>query len=88
MRQGGNHPSMTNIERFQKLQIELVRAGFGTEFHAEPNGDKATLAMYIDLKKQKAADVEKLDTLTSGHGFSYVIEEDSRAAITLAPADR
>ena len=82
---------MTNIERFQRLQIELVRAGFETELHARGHGDKAEVMMYVDLHDQLGGDVrhsgiEKLDTLTSGHGFAYSIGDNSRATINLAPA--
>jgi len=82
---------MTNIERFQRLQIELVRAGFQTELHARAHGGKAEVMMYVDLHHQMGGDVdsngiEKLDALTSGHGFAYSIGDNSRAAINLAPA--
>jgi hypothetical protein len=46
--------------------------------------------MYVDLQDQQGGGVEhsgieKLDTLTAGHGFAYSVGDDSRAAITLAP---
>jgi len=79
----------TNIERFQKLQVELVRAGFETVLYAEPNGDKAILSMRVDLARHKGGgaengSIEQLDALTSGHGFAYTVGKDSHAAITLA----
>ncbi len=77
---------MTNIERFQKLQVELVRAGFETDLLAKPDGDEAVIGMTVDLRKHAADDVEKLDALTSGHGFSYTIGEDSYAGVVLAGA--
>jgi hypothetical protein len=82
---------MTNIERFQRLQIELVRAGFATELHARPTGDKAEVMMYVDLHDQlgggvEHSGIEKLGALTAGHGFAYSIGDDSRATIALAPA--
>jgi hypothetical protein len=83
---------MTNIERFQRLQIELVRAGFETELRAGPNGDrKAVVMMYVDLHDKLGGGVEHsgievLDNLTAGHGFAYSIGENSRAAINLVPA--
>lgn len=78
---------MTTIERFQRLQVELVRAGFATELQARPNGGKAVLAMYVELRDQQAAGIEKLDALASGHGFSYTVGDESRAAITPLGAD-
>ena len=75
---------MTNIERFQKLQVELVRSGFDTELHAKSAGDQAKLAMFVELNKQSSDGIEKLEALTGGHGFSYTIDDQSRAAITLA----
>ena len=78
---------MTNIERFQKLQVELVRAGFDTDLRAKPDGEQAVIAMSVDLRKHEAVDVEQLDSLTSRHGFSYTIGEDSYAGVVLAPAE-
>ncbi len=75
---------MTNIERFQKLQVELVRAGFDTQLNAHPNGDKAKVSLTVDLRKHAAGDIERLDALTGTDGFSYGIGEDSLAGITLA----
>jgi membrane protein len=80
----GNPRSMTTIERFQKLQVELVRAGFDSELHAAADRGNAVLTMYVELTKQTAADIEKLDALTATHGLTCVIGDDSRAAITLA----
>jgi membrane protein len=86
---GTEEDMTTNIERFQKLQVELVRAGFETMLHAEPNGDKAILSLQVDLARHKGGgaengSIEQFDALTSGHGFAYTIGKDSRAAITLA----
>jgi hypothetical protein len=75
---------MTTIERFQRLQVELVRAGFATELQARPSRDKAVLAMYVELQAQTANSIEMLDALAGGHGFSYTAGENSRAAIVLA----
>lgn len=83
---------MTNIERFQRLQIELVRAGFETELHAGPKGnEKAAVVMFVDLHDKlgggvEHSGIETLDNLTAGHGFGYAIGENSRAAINLTPA--
>ena len=82
---------MTNIERFQNVQVELVRAGFATELTARPNGnDEATVSLFVELLKQTGDDIENLDALAGVHGFSYTIQEGSRAALTLAgePARR
>ncbi len=78
---------MNTMERFQKLQVELVRAGFPTEFLARPNGrngDQATLTLFVDLKDRKAEHIESLDALAGLHGFSYTVGDDSRAALVLA----
>lgn len=75
---------MTTIERFQRLQIELVRAGFATELLARPNRDDAVLSMFVELEARTAEDIERLDVLAGGAGFSYTVGESSRAAITLA----
>ena len=78
---------MTTMERFQKLQVELVRAGFATEFLARPagrNSDEATLTMFVDLKDHNAEHIETLDALAAQHGFSYTVRDDSRAALTPA----
>jgi hypothetical protein len=78
---------MITIERFQNLQVELVRAGFATEFYARPKGrtsDQATLTMFVDLTDHNAKQIEGLDALASVHGFSYTVQDDSRAALTLA----
>ncbi len=81
---------MTTIERFQKLQVELVRAGFDTALHVQADGkeddERAVVAMFVELRKQTGRDIERLDELTGVFGFSYAIGDDSRAAITLAPA--
>jgi hypothetical protein len=79
---------MTNFEQFQSLQIELVRAGFETTLHAQPHGDDAVLSMFVDLRKQSATDIEKLDALTTRNGFSYTVGDDSLAAITFPAAER
>ena len=76
---------MTTIERFQSLQVELVRAGFGTDFVTRPNGGHATLELFVDLKNRTAENVEYLDQLVAGHGFAYTVRDDSRAA--LAPTE-
>ena len=81
---------MTNIERFQKLQVELVRVGFTTELHASPDGeDKAVISMVVDLHEQTGGEaesggIERLDTLAQAHGFAYVVGERSQATLTLA----
>jgi hypothetical protein len=75
---------MTPIERFQKLQVELVRAGFDTDLHAEADRGNAVIAMYVELKHQTTDDIERLNELTGTHGFSCVIGDNSRAGITLA----
>ena len=79
---------MNTMERFQALQVELVRAGFATEFLARPagrSGDEAMLTMFVDLKDHSAEHIENLDALAELHGFSYTVRDDSRAALT--PAD-
>ena len=75
---------MTTIERFQNLQVELVRAGFSTELQARPDGDQAKVSMFIDLKHRTADEIENLDRLAGTQGFSYTVQENSRAALTLA----
>ena len=75
---------MTNIERFQKLQVELVRAGFGTDLRAHPRGEKASISMSVDLTRHASTDIERLDQLASQHGFTYKVGEDSHAGIVLA----
>jgi hypothetical protein len=75
---------MTTIERFHNLQVELVRAGFSTELLARSDGDQAKVSMFIDLQNQTADDIENLDRLTGTQGFSYTVQENSRAALTLA----
>jgi hypothetical protein len=72
---------MTTIERFQNLQVELVRAGFATDFATRPDGGKATLELFVDLKNRTAENVEYLDQLVAGHGFAYTVRNDSRAAL-------
>ena len=74
---------MTTIERFQNLQVELVRAGFGTDFQTRPNGGHALLELYVVLKDRTAENIEYLDQLVAGHGFAYTVTDDSRAALTL-----
>ncbi len=74
---------MTTIERFQSLQIELVRAGFGTDFTTRPNGGHALLELFVVLKDRTAENVEYLDQLVAAHGFAYTITDDSRAAVTI-----
>jgi hypothetical protein len=74
---------MTTIERFQNLQVELVRAGFGTDFMTRPNGSDAKLTLYVALKDKTAENVEYLDQLAAGHGFGYTLTDDSRAALSL-----
>jgi hypothetical protein len=75
----------TTIERFQNLQVELVGVGLPTEFVTRPEGgDKAKLTMFVDLKGQTTARVEQLDQLASTFGFSYTVQDDSRAALALA----
>lgn len=76
---------MTTIERFQELQVELVRAGFATELTARPDGDQAAVAMTIELQKQTADHFEQLEQLTGLRGFTFTVGDDSRAAIALAP---
>jgi hypothetical protein len=75
---------MTTMERFQNLQVELVRAGFSTELLARPDGDQAKISMFIDLEHRTASEIETLDRLTGGQGFSYTVQENSRAALTVA----
>ena len=78
---------MNTMVRFQKLQVELVRAGFATEFLARPagrNGEEAMLTMFVDLKDQNAEHIESIDALARLHGFSYTVRDDSRAALTPA----
>ncbi len=72
---------MTTIERFQNLQVELVRAGFATDFMTRPDGGKATLELFVDLKNRTVENVEYLDQLVAGHGFAYTVQNDSRAAL-------
>jgi hypothetical protein len=75
----------TTIEQFQNLQVELVRVGFPTEFVTRPEGgDKARLTMFVDLKDQTTEKVDQLDRLASTYGFSYTVQDDSRAALALA----
>lgn len=74
----------TTIERFQNLQVELVRTGFATELLARPDGDKAKVSMFVDLEHRTAQDIENLDRLAGTLGFSYTVQDNSRAALTLA----
>jgi hypothetical protein len=77
---------MTAIERFQSLQVELVRAGFATDFMTRPNGDHASLTLLVDLKDRTSENVEYLDQLAAGHGFAYTVRDDSQAALALVGA--
>jgi hypothetical protein len=74
----------TTIERFQNLQVELVRTGFATELLARPDGDKAKVSMFVDLEHRTANDIENLDRLAGTLGFSYTVQDNSRAALRLA----
>ena len=74
----------TTIERFQNLQVELVRTGFATELVARPDGDKATVSMFVDLEHRTTRDIESLDRLAGTLGFSYTVQDNSRAALRLA----
>jgi hypothetical protein len=74
---------MTNFERFQAFQVELVRAGFGTTLEARPSGSGATIALLVDLERKDAETVERLDQLAAQHGFSFKLDAESRAALTL-----
>ena len=74
----------TMIEHFQNLQVELVRTGFATELVARPDGDKAKVSMFVDLEHRTADDLENLDRLAGTLGFSYTVQENSRAALRLA----
>ncbi len=80
---------MTTIERFQDLQIELVRAGFDTQLHAKPDGENALVSLTLDLRRQagganEETGIPELDRLTSKGGFSYVVGENSLATVALA----
>jgi hypothetical protein len=83
---GQTREAVTNFERFQNLQVELVRAGFESYLHAQPKGDEALVSLHVELREQTADRVETLDALASNHGFSYKIVENSRAAISLNEA--
>jgi hypothetical protein len=77
---------MTTIERFQELQVELVRAGFATDLSARADGaEQAKVAMFVELHRQTAEQLEQLEQLTSARGFSFTVQENSRAAVTLVP---
>jgi hypothetical protein len=75
--------AVTNFERFQTLQVELVRAGFDTLLSARPSGDRAVIELSVNLERTGAETVEKLDVLVGEHGFSFTIGPDSRASLTL-----
>ena len=75
---------VTNFERFQALQVELVRSGFDTLLEARPGGDGALIVLSVELERQNAATVEELDALAAEHGFTFTIGSDSRAVLTLA----
>jgi hypothetical protein len=75
---------MTTIERFQELQVELVRAGFVTELSARPDGDQAKVAMFVELQHESADHLQQLEQLSGARGFTFRVQEGSRAAVTLA----
>ena len=64
----------------------LVRAGFATDLSVRPDGgDQAKVAMFVELHRQTAEQLEQLEQLTSARGFSFTVQ-NSRAAVTLVAA--
>jgi hypothetical protein len=78
--------AITVIERFQQLQVELVRAGFATVLSARPEHEQALVEMRVDLRGQTAAALERLDALALAGGFAFTVGKDSDAMLTLTEA--
>lgn len=75
---------MTNVPRFQAFQVEVVRAGFVTDLHIRPDGKGAAkVVLFVDLEKRSGELIGELYALASQHGFSFELDSESRAAMTL-----
>jgi hypothetical protein len=74
---------MTIVERFQAFQVEVVRAGFETDLHIRADGKMAAGSYFVDLGKRSGEAVGELCALGSRYGFSFELDAESRAAMTL-----
>jgi hypothetical protein len=75
---------MTNVERFQAFQVEVVRAGFDTGLQIRPDGKGAAeVVLFVDLEKRSGEVIGELYALATRHGFSFELDAESRAAMTL-----
>jgi hypothetical protein len=75
---------MTNVEQYQAFQVEVVRAGFDTTLHIRPDGKGAAkVGLYVELEKRSGEVIGELYTLASRYGFSFELDAESRAVMTL-----
>jgi hypothetical protein len=71
---------MNQLERFQQLQLTLVREGFDTTFRARRDGEEALSWLTVSLhESQEPETMTRLSELITGNGFQFTAEGETVA---------
>jgi hypothetical protein len=69
---------VSELERFQDLQVKLVVAGFDTTLKARRERDEAVFSLTVALHQEQTPEVmAKLTEIIGGHGFAFTAENET-----------
>lgn len=77
---------MTDLERLQGLQNDLVRGGFDSTLRARRDGDHALVSMTVALHEKQTPDLmAALSRLVEAHGCAVTVENETVDVSALHP---
>jgi hypothetical protein len=77
---------VTDLERFQNLQLDLVRGGFDSTLRAHREEDHAIVSMSVALHREQAPDLmAELTKLVEAHGCAFTAEGEKVDISVLHP---
>jgi hypothetical protein len=80
----GSTCRVSELERFQDLQVKLVVAGFDTTLKARREGDEAVVSLTVALHHEQTPELmAKLTEIIGGHGFAFTAENETIEITTL-----
>jgi hypothetical protein len=69
---------MANLQSFQVLQQELVRAGFDSTLRAWREGNEAVMTLLVALHEQQTPErMSKLTDIVDEHGFAFTADNET-----------
>jgi hypothetical protein len=74
---------MNNFERFQRLQVLLVQAGFETTLNARREHDEAVISLSAGIDDDSPEQMARLAEITTENDFAFTVDGTTAEVTTL-----